>query len=91
MIYLFLYPLKKYVTWLNVLGYISFRSTAAALTALVITFIFGPVIIRLLQKYKIGETIRHEGPESHLKKSGTPTMGGLMIHGSVLIPVLLWA
>ncbi|RKY47832.1 MAG: phospho-N-acetylmuramoyl-pentapeptide-transferase [Candidatus Neomarinimicrobiota bacterium] len=90
MIYLFLYPLKKYVTWLNVLGYISFRSTAAALTALFIAFILGPYLIRVLKKHNIGETIRQNGPTSHLQKSGTPTMGGLLIHVSVIIPVLLW-
>jgi phospho-N-acetylmuramoyl-pentapeptide-transferase len=86
-----LYPLKIYVTWLNVLGYISFRSTAAALTALFIAFILGPFLIKKLKKYKIGETIRENGPTSHLQKTGTPTMGGLMIHCAVIIPVLLWA
>lgn len=79
------------MTWLNVLGYISFRSTAAALTALFIAFILGPFLIKKLKKYKIGETIRENGPTSHLQKTGTPTMGGLMIHCAVIIPVLLWA
>ncbi|MDD5583392.1 MAG: phospho-N-acetylmuramoyl-pentapeptide-transferase [Candidatus Marinimicrobia bacterium] len=91
MIYLFLYPLKKYVSWLNILGYISFRSTAAALTALVIVFVFAPYLIKKLHQHKIVENIRQNGPKTHLQKSGTPTMGGLIIHCAVIIPVFLWA
>jgi phospho-N-acetylmuramoyl-pentapeptide-transferase len=91
MLYLLLHPLKEYVSWLNLVGYISFRSAGAAITALLITFFLGPPIIRALRRHHIGETIRAEGPESHQSKAGTPTMGGLIIHLAVIIPVLLWA
>jgi phospho-N-acetylmuramoyl-pentapeptide-transferase len=91
MIYELLYPLKEYISWLNILGYISFRSAAAAITALLITFFFGPSIIRSLRRHHIGETIRTNGPETHQMKAGTPTMGGLIIHLAVFVPTLLWA
>ncbi|MDD3716154.1 MAG: phospho-N-acetylmuramoyl-pentapeptide-transferase [Candidatus Marinimicrobia bacterium] len=91
MLYKILYPLKEYVSWLNLMGYISFRSAGAAITALLITFFLGPVIIRALRRHHIGETIRSDGPESHKIKAGTPTMGGLIIHLAVVVPVLLWA
>ena len=91
MLYLLLYPLRDKITWLNMLGYISFRSAAAAITALLIAFYFGPMIIRALKRHHIGETIRSDGPETHHAKAGTPTMGGLMIHLSVFVPTLLWA
>lgn len=91
MIYHFLDPLKEYFSALNMLGYISFRATSSAITALLISFILGPAIIRMLRKHNIGETIRSDGPTSHLKKSGTPTMGGILIHISVIVPSILWA
>ncbi|MFA6618926.1 MAG: phospho-N-acetylmuramoyl-pentapeptide-transferase [Candidatus Neomarinimicrobiota bacterium] len=91
MLYLLLYPLHDRISWLNILSYISFRSAAAAITALLITFYFGPKIIKALRKYHIGETIRDDGPETHQAKAGTPTMGGLMIHLAVFVPTLLWA
>lgn len=90
MLYLLLYPLRDQITWLNMLGYISFRSAAAAITALLITFFLGPVIIRALKRHHIGETIRAEGPGTHHVKAGTPTMGGLIIHLAVFVPTLLW-
>ncbi len=91
MLYMLLYPLREHVSWLNIMGYISFRSAAAAITALLITFFLGPYIIRALKHYHIGETIRHDGPASHHAKAGTPTMGGLIIHLAVFVPTLLWA
>ncbi len=91
MLYLLLYPLRDQITWLNMLGYISFRSAAAAITALLISFYFGPKIINSLRRHHIGETIRSDGPQTHQAKAGTPTMGGLMIHLSVFVPTLLWA
>lgn len=91
MLYHLLYPLRDRISWLNMIGYISFRAAAAAITALLICFVFGPAIIRLLKKHHIGETIRDDGPQTHLSKSGTPTMGGILIHLSVLVPTLLWA
>ena len=76
MIYYFLDLLKEFFSPLNVFQYITFRSAAAAILALIISFILGPVIIRKLRYYQIGEQIREHGPESHIKKRGTPTMGG---------------
>ena len=63
----------------------------AGLTSLLISFFIGPKIIRILKKNQIGEIIRSEGPESHFSKKGTPTMGGLIILSSILVPLLLWA
>ncbi|MCH7612263.1 MAG: phospho-N-acetylmuramoyl-pentapeptide-transferase [Candidatus Marinimicrobia bacterium] len=91
MLFKLLYSLRDVFSPLNVFQYITFRASLAAILALLITFVIGPWIIRLLHRYQIGEEIRIEGPESHQKKQGTPTMGGLMIIGSVLIPTLLLA
>ena len=75
---------------LNVTRYHTFRTAAASLTALAISLIVGPWMIRKLRDFQIGQVIRQEGPESHRAKAGTPTMGGLLIVSSVLIPTLLW-
>lgn len=87
----------EFVDWLvevwspfNVFRYQTFRSAYATITALLICFFLGGWMIRKLRAMQIGETIREEGPKSHQKKAGTPTMGGLLILGAVLIPVLLW-
>ncbi|MBT4991566.1 MAG: phospho-N-acetylmuramoyl-pentapeptide-transferase [Candidatus Marinimicrobia bacterium] len=90
MLYQLLTSFKESVSFLNVFEYITFRSASAAITALLISFIVGPFIIRLLKKYQIGEEIRDSGPETHLKKKGTPTMGGLLILTSVIVPTLLF-
>ncbi len=74
----------------GVFKYITFRSALAALTALLISFVIGPMIIKKLHKHQIGEQAKVEGPKSHLSKAGTPTMGGIIILGSVLVPLLLW-
>ena len=71
--------------------YLSFRAGAAAITALIIAFWLGPKVIRLLIKHQIGEAAKVEAPKTHLSKAGTPTMGGLIILGAILIPALLWA
>src|SRR5262245_11297168 len=76
---------------LNVFQYVTFRTAYAAITALALCLIFGPLVIRKLREFKFGQEIREEGPASHQTKRGTPTMGGLMILGSVLISTLLWA
>ena len=89
MLYHLLYPLRDVFSPFNIFQYITFRSAAAAMLALIFTFLIGPWIIRMLHKHQISEEIRHEGPASHQKKRGTPTMGGLMIICSVLIPTLL--
>ncbi len=91
MLYHLLYPLKVYVSWLNLMRYITFRSGAAAITALFISFIVGPWVIRKLREHQIGEEIRPEGPKSHLSKAGTPTMGGLIVLTAVLVPTVLFA
>lgn len=85
-----LYPLKDYVSFLNIFQYISFRSAYAAVTAILISFVFGPRVISFLTKLKMGQEVRLDGPQSHLKKSGTPTMGGILIILSVIISAILW-
>src|ERR1700682_6712131 len=77
--------------FLNVFTYITLRVVLAALTALMISFIVGPAMIRKLTAYKIGQAVRDDGPQTHLVKSGTPTMGGALILVSVAITTLLWA
>ena len=90
MLYWILYPLRESVSIFNLFGYITFRAAGATVTAMIIAFAAGPLVIRFLRKHQIGQTVRDDGPQSHLKKEGTPTMGGLLILLSVLIPVLLW-
>ncbi len=75
----------------NVFGYITLRAVLATMTALIISFVVGPGMIRKLTEYKIGQTIRDDGPQSHLTKAGTPTMGGALILVSIAITTLLWA
>jgi phospho-N-acetylmuramoyl-pentapeptide-transferase len=75
----------------NVFTYITLRVVLAALTALAISFIVGPAMIRKLTTYKIGQSVRDDGPQSHLIKTGTPTMGGALILVSVAVTTLLWA
>lgn len=75
----------------NVFGYITLRAMLAALTALIISFLIGPYMIRSLTMRKIGQSVRDDGPESHLIKAGTPTMGGALILIAVLVTTLLWA
>ncbi len=91
MFYHFLYPLAEHWAIFNVFKYITFRASYAAVSALLISFIFGGLIIRKLQDMQIGETIRGEGPEHHKKKAGTPTMGGVLILAAIVVPTLLWA
>ena len=91
MIFHLLYPLRDQLSAFNVFRYITFRSALATLTALVISLGLGRFLIRKLRSLQIGQHIREEGPRSHYAKSGTPTMGGILIVVSVVIPVLLWA
>jgi phospho-N-acetylmuramoyl-pentapeptide-transferase len=91
MLYYLFFPLREYLSGLNLFRYITFRSAWAAITALFISFVVGPYIIRKLREYQIGEEIRTDGPESHQEKAGTPTMGGLIILASVIVPTLFWA
>ncbi len=91
MLYDLLYPLSDSISALNLFKYITFRTAGAMVTALFISLILGPLFIRLLKKYQIREKIRSEGPSTHLKKEGTPTMGGLVIICGIVAPTLLWA
>ncbi|HEX7296164.1 MAG TPA: hypothetical protein VF251_10455, partial [Pyrinomonadaceae bacterium] len=76
---------------LNVFQYVTFRTAYAAITALLISLLFGGKLITALREWNIGQQIREEGPQGHQVKRGTPTMGGVLIVGSVLISTLLWA
>ena len=91
MLYHILYPLSSVFSPLNVFQYTTFRAGGAILTSLIITFLIAPAIIRNLKKYKIGQTVRSDGPKTHQVKSGTTTMGGIIIILSLLISTLLWA
>lgn len=83
--------LQQFDTSFRVFSYLTLRAILSTLTALLIAVIIGPKMIRWLQRMQIGQTIRDDGPESHLAKSGTPTMGGLLILAAILFSVLLWA
>ena len=91
MIYHLLYPLHTSISAFNVFRYITFRTIYASLTAFLICFLIGPWAIRKLSELQIGQFVRDDGPETHLKKAGTPTMGGVFIIGSVVISTLLWS
>ena len=75
----------------NVFGYITLRSVLATMTALAISFVIGPRMIRKLTEYKIGQAVRGDGPQTHLTKAGTPTMGGALILVSITVTTLMWA
>ena len=101
MLYYFLYQIlfRQYAgaseSWfykgLNVFQYVTFRTAWATITALLITLFFGKTVIRKLAELKFGQEIREEGPASHQEKRGTPTMGGILIIGSVFVSTILWA
>lgn len=90
LLYLFYHVLQPYFHALNVFRYITVRTALASITALLITLVLGPWVIRRLSDLQIGQFIREEGPKSHQSKAGTPTMGGVLIVGSTVIPTLLW-
>ncbi|MBA7646852.1 Phospho-N-acetylmuramoyl-pentapeptide-transferase [subsurface metagenome] len=85
-----LYPLVEYFTFFNIFQYITFRAAYAALTALLLSFLVGPWLIRKLKEKKAGEEIREDGPRTHQAKSGTPTMGGILIILSITVSVIIW-
>jgi phospho-N-acetylmuramoyl-pentapeptide-transferase len=91
MLYYLLYPLRTQISVLNVTQYITFRTAAASLSALAISLVLGPWMVRKLREFQIGQIIRTDGPTSHKPKAGTPTMGGLLILTATLVPTLLWA
>ncbi|KIX15082.1 phospho-N-acetylmuramoyl-pentapeptide-transferase [Dethiosulfatarculus sandiegensis] len=90
MLFELLYPLRDIFAGFNVIRYITFRTIWAALTALTLSLLLGPWLIRMLRKMQMGQYIRELGPKSHQAKAGTPTMGGLLIIFSVLVSSLLW-
>jgi phospho-N-acetylmuramoyl-pentapeptide-transferase len=85
-----LLPLVKYFTPFNIFRYLTFRSAYAAVTALLIVYLFGPWMIEKLRVLKFGQSIRIDGPQSHLAKTGTPTMGGVLIIVGVAVSVIFW-
>ncbi|MGD0444918.1 MAG: phospho-N-acetylmuramoyl-pentapeptide-transferase [Edaphobacter sp.] len=92
MLYWLLYQkLFPYFRLFRIFRYLTFRTVFASLTALLIGLLIGPYVIERLREFQIGQYIREEGPQSHQKKSGTPTMGGVLICISILVPTLLWA
>ena len=86
----FIYPLVKFFTPLNVFQYLSFRGAYAALTTLLLCYVFGPRIIEALKRLKIGQSVRGDGPATHLSKDGTPTMGGIFLVVSIIVAMLFW-
>jgi len=90
MLYHLLYPLHTTISAFNVFRYITFRTIYASLTAFFICFFLGPWVIRKLGEMQIGQHIREDGPQSHLDKAGTPTMGGILIIFSITVSTLLW-
>jgi phospho-N-acetylmuramoyl-pentapeptide-transferase len=89
-LYWLLVPLRKYTVFFNVFRYITVRTALAGISALVVSFALGSIVIAQLKKRQIGQEIRPEGPQSHLAKKGTPSMGGILIIASTIIPTLLW-
>lgn len=91
MLYHLLQPLARDFQLLNLLNYITFRSAAAFVTSLLVTFLVGPVILRRLRQLAVHQVVREGTPDSHLAKGATPTMGGLILITSAMVPALLWA
>jgi phospho-N-acetylmuramoyl-pentapeptide-transferase len=89
--YLFFYALRPHFSPLNVFRYITVRTAVASLTAMLLSLLLGPWMIRQLRAMQVKQYIREEGPKAHQKKAGTPTMGGVLIVASIVIPTLLWA
>lgn len=91
MLYHLLYPLHEVFAGFNVFRYITFRSAGAVLTALIVSFALGPRVIAWLRRLKVGQHVRDDGPQSHLTKQGTPTMGGVLIIAALVSSSLLWS
>jgi phospho-N-acetylmuramoyl-pentapeptide-transferase len=92
LLYWLLYQkLFPYFRFFRIFRYLTFRTVFASLTALLIALLIGPFVIERLREFQIGQYIREEGPKSHQKKSGTPTMGGVLICIAILVPTLLWS
>jgi len=91
MLYNLLYPFHETYSFLNIFRYITFRTIYAAVTAIVFSLVMGQYVTRLLSFYQMGQQIRDDGPQSHAKKAGTPTMGGIIVIAAILLATLLWA
>lgn len=91
MLYHLFYPIRAKIPGLGVIEYITFRTVMATLTAMVISFVLGPYVLKWLRKIGAKQPIRPDGPNTHFSKEGTPTMGGLLILIAVLLSILLWA
>jgi phospho-N-acetylmuramoyl-pentapeptide-transferase len=91
MLYNFLYPLHVDYSFFNVFKYITFRTFGASITSVLLCMLVGPAYIRYLKQKQMGQSIRDDGPKSHLSKKGTPTMGGGLILVAITLPTLLWA
>jgi phospho-N-acetylmuramoyl-pentapeptide-transferase len=91
MLYHIFYPLSSDYSFLNVFRYITFRSAYSGITALIFSMLMGGMMIRMLRVFQVGEKIRDDGPQSHVAKSGTPTMGGVLILFTLIASTLLWA
>ncbi len=91
MLYHLLYPLHETVSLFNVLRYLTFRSMMAFIVTLVLVLWFQPIFIQWFRKRQLGQPIRDDGPQRHLAKQGTPTMGGLVVVASVAVSTLLFA
>ena len=83
--------LTQYFSFFNVFSYLTFRAILGILTSLLLSLYLGPKLIARLQQMQIGQVVRNDGPQSHFSKKGTPTMGGLLILGAVLLSTLMWA
>jgi len=92
LLYWLLYlELYRYFPPFRIFRYLTFRTAFASLTALFTGLVIGPLVINRLREFQISQYIREEGPKAHQKKAGTPTMGGLLIVISIIVPTLLWA
>ncbi|HKV47004.1 MAG TPA: phospho-N-acetylmuramoyl-pentapeptide-transferase [Candidatus Acidoferrales bacterium] len=89
--YLFFFVLRSHFSALNVFRYITVRTAVASASALLLSLLMGPWVIERLRALQVKQYIREEGPKAHQKKAGTPTMGGVLIVASIVIPTLLWA
>src|SRR5271169_1169506 len=90
MLYKLLFGMRDFASPLNVFGYITFRTALAVIAGMLLSLFIGPKIIVWLKKISITQQIRDDGPQSHLKKSGTPTMGGIIIIVCIVLTILMW-
>ncbi|GIR48526.1 MAG: hypothetical protein CM15mP58_06230 [Burkholderiaceae bacterium] len=91
MLLMFTTWLSEYISFFSVFNYITLRAVLATLTSLFLGLILGPIMIRYLSAIKFGQSVRDDGPQSHLQKTGTPTMGGSLILTGITSTTLLWA